>query len=747
MLQIKDADDKALALLKSIASCYNELGDLDNEIQTHQAILDLSRQLADSSASERSMLQLSALYLKKKDFKSAIAANTELLALATASGNVTTETQVYNNLGYLHYLDGNITAASQYLNKSYDNISNKSILIKDDDKAKILINLGVASINMNMLENAEKYFNEAYQMRKSQNDKAKIAEALNFLATYDYMRGKLNQAIDKAEESIQILSQASYSEFQTKILIDTYKMMCELMLAKKDIASFRKYNALLISQQEELVARERRRNNMLLQFQLESERAKNEIQNLRMQEERQELLLSQAVLEKEKNEKELLLRTNELAMLKNERDLREQRLKNSELEKNQISQNVALLQNALEQAEQRQKIQEQDVQLATRKQEIETLSKEHEQSRKNRIYNSAIIGLLGVLLIIALQLHRIRSRKNKLLSEQNDTIKRMNQEMLVQNEELTAMNERLNEHTTELNHQHIRMIDAQLTISEQNKKLLSYNRNLEEQVLERTQEIRKNNTQLMEYANRLENFAFALSHNLRAPIARLLGLVNIMGQSSSPEETGFITRKIYESAYQLDDVIRDLSIILEQNATQNLAEVVNLDDVLNKSLLMLQDELKATNATIVADLQAREIFAINAFMESIFYNLISNGIKYRADDRECRIEIFSRSCEGHVEIIVRDNGIGIDLKQFGDKMFGLYKRFNIHTEGKGLGLFLVKSHVEAMGGTIEVASDVGDGTIFTIKLNSQHRAGESSDVTQISFSTDEQGTSKVASSR
>ena len=100
----------------------------------------------------------------------------------------------------------------------------------------------------------------------------------------------------------------------------------------------------------------------------------------------------------------------------------------------------------------------------------------------------------------------------------------------------------------------------------------------------------------------------------------------------------------------------------------------------------------------------------------------------------------------HVEIVVRDNGIGIDLKQFGDKMFGLYKRFNIHTEGKGLGLFLVKSHVEAMDGIIAVDSRVGEGTSFTIRLKQQDIGEDQSEITRISFSSDQQVKARRASS-
>jgi hypothetical protein len=101
-------------------------------------------------------------------------------------------------------------------------------------------------------------------------------------------------------------------------------------------------------------------------------------------------------------------------------------------------------------------------------------------------------------------------------------------------------------------------------------------------------------------------------------------------------------------------------------------------------------------------------------LRSILYNLISNGIKYRSPERKPVIHITSSSNDQWVKIVVEDNGLGIDMEAFGSKLFGLYKRFHTHTEGRGLGLFLVKLQVEALEGTIEVESTLHKGTTFTI---------------------------------
>ena len=103
-------------------------------------------------------------------------------------------------------------------------------------------------------------------------------------------------------------------------------------------------------------------------------------------------------------------------------------------------------------------------------------------------------------------------------------------------------------------------------------------------------------------------------------------------------------------------------------------------------------------------------------MYSIFYNLISNSIKYRQQQVPCLIEIKSRRVKDTIELVFTDNGMGIDLQKRGDQVFGLYKRFHTNIEGKGMGLFMVKTQVETLGGKISIQSEVNKGTEFKIEF-------------------------------
>jgi signal transduction histidine kinase len=109
-----------------------------------------------------------------------------------------------------------------------------------------------------------------------------------------------------------------------------------------------------------------------------------------------------------------------------------------------------------------------------------------------------------------------------------------------------------------------------------------------------------------------------------------------------------------------------------------------------------------------------EIFSIKAYFHSIFFNLITNSIKYAKPGETAQIEIKSKTENGKIILIFKDNGIGIDLNRNGGKVFGLYERFHAHVEGKGIGLFMVKTQVEAIGGKISIESEPNKGTEFTI---------------------------------
>jgi PAS domain S-box-containing protein len=221
----------------------------------------------------------------------------------------------------------------------------------------------------------------------------------------------------------------------------------------------------------------------------------------------------------------------------------------------------------------------------------------------------------------------------------------------------------------------------------------------------------------------LQQFAYVVSHNLRAPLTNMLGLVELLTSVGKQEpQYDDLLQHLRRSTEQLDTVMRDMSTILTIRDQQDvaLAEQVPLAEVVGQVLQNLQEVLQQCGAEVKLEVPAElRVRGNRAYLYSIFFNLVSNAIKYRSAERPLLLEI--RATKGKpasdAEITVKDNGIGFDLERAGTDVFKLYKRFHSQPAGRGLGLYLVKNHVDAMKGRIGVQSEVNAGTQFTLYLS------------------------------
>ena len=219
--------------------------------------------------------------------------------------------------------------------------------------------------------------------------------------------------------------------------------------------------------------------------------------------------------------------------------------------------------------------------------------------------------------------------------------------------------------------------------------------------------------------NDLEQFSYIISHNLRAPVANILGLVNIMQTIGiEKDEVKNTTEFLRIAAQNLDHVIIDINHILEiKNDVSAKRETINFRQLLNEIQSAISNRMADEHAIINADFSAApEIITVNSYLYSIFYNLISNSLKYHCPGTVPLIDITSLKTSTGIRIIFNDNGLGIDLKKNGADIFGLYKRFHHHVEGKGMGLFMIKTQVESLGGKISLTSEVNKGTQFIIEF-------------------------------
>jgi len=215
----------------------------------------------------------------------------------------------------------------------------------------------------------------------------------------------------------------------------------------------------------------------------------------------------------------------------------------------------------------------------------------------------------------------------------------------------------------------------------------------------------------------LKQFSYITSHNLRAPLSNLTGLLNLIEEIPIEDsELKEIINGFSKSTHLLNETINDLvKVIIIKDNPSIQKEKLLIKDVFENVFNQLSFLISSNKPILKIDLEVETIFDINkSYLESIFLNLLTNAINYREPSRQLRITIATKVEDNNLFMTFKDNGIGIDLEKNNDKIFGLYQRFHNYPESKGLGLYLVKSQVESMGGTISVDSNVGKGTTFTI---------------------------------
>lgn len=224
------------------------------------------------------------------------------------------------------------------------------------------------------------------------------------------------------------------------------------------------------------------------------------------------------------------------------------------------------------------------------------------------------------------------------------------------------------------------------------------------------------NQQIVQQNNELQNFIRIISHNLRGPISNLLMLSKIYdwGKDGMNDD---IVRKIEQTTEALDQTIKDLSLSLSlKNAEKEQFRDIALTDVMKDVDGLLAEEIIESKAVIHTDFsKAGTVLGLKGYLVNIVYNLILNAIHYSKEKVSPEIEIRTQETKGEIILEVSDNGIGMELTPERErKIFDLYGRLSGVTEGKGLGLYLVKTQVEAMEGKIEVRSEKDVGTTFAI---------------------------------
>ncbi len=221
---------------------------------------------------------------------------------------------------------------------------------------------------------------------------------------------------------------------------------------------------------------------------------------------------------------------------------------------------------------------------------------------------------------------------------------------------------------------------------------------------------------IAEQNKRLFNFAHIVSHNLRSHVANIQTTVSVLQISNDQQQRGALLHNLEKTAGILQQTITHLNEVVQvQTEISKSRSVLYFEEVFTGIVCILQASIDATGAVIEKDFSASpSIEYVPSYLESILLNLVSNALRYRHPERQPQILVKTFIHNNRIVLAVQDNGLGIDLEKYGAKLFGMYNTFHSNPESRGIGLFITKNQVEALGGTIQVESTPGYGASFRV---------------------------------
>ena len=228
----------------------------------------------------------------------------------------------------------------------------------------------------------------------------------------------------------------------------------------------------------------------------------------------------------------------------------------------------------------------------------------------------------------------------------------------------------------------------------------------------RVSELKKRNQEL-------EEFAYISSHDLKAPLVNISSLITMIEMSNDVNENiTFLLDKIKSTVNRMRQKIAKLNEVIKLKKNMKLEpEKISFSDHTREVLKNLETQISESNAIIKTDFSNCETIVFpSVHLHHILINLISNALKYRKPTTQPVIDVTTTKSEDHICLIVKDNGLGIDLDAYGSKLFGLFQRFHLDIDGDGVGLHIVKHIIESYGGKLQVESKPNEGSTFKVYL-------------------------------
>lgn len=323
----------------------------------------------------------------------------------------------------------------------------------------------------------------------------------------------------------------------------------------------------------------------------------------------------------------------------------------------------------------------------------------------------AMVGFLINQRFVADQFERRLYRQQSTFEQKNKELRQKNSYIKDQNREMNAQSEKLQEANNAL-------LDAKETIEKQKHQLEDQNRNLEALIEQNTKDLSRVNEELIVNNNELRQFSHTLSHNLKSPVATFQGLLNLVDINSMTAENKELFTYLNNSVDAMQTVFSDMNEMLELRKKLYIStEPVNLQREIDSLHNNFYLDLQRNNIHFESKCNSVEDINTNGKrLNGILYQLISNAIKFRSEKRDPQLKVTLNGNDKYHSIRVWDNGIGIDLEKYKNKLFYPYQKFHRRTAGKGLGLYLVKLQTESLGGMVNLKSEPDQFTEVEILL-------------------------------
>ena len=334
-------------------------------------------------------------------------------------------------------------------------------------------------------------------------------------------------------------------------------------------------------------------------------------------------------------------------------------------------------------------------------------------------YSLTILFLFSAI-ILTIQLRTRALHKSKILLEeqvklrtrqienQNKVLGEANQEILLQKNEIENRNKLLKSANIEIS-----KAKKELDIS--NEELISTNANLEDIVADRTSSLKLMNDELINANNELDLFIYRASHDLKGPIARLLGMTLLAKMDNKDDGLREYIELIEKGAVDINKVLNKLNNIHFINRETINTEEIDFNKIVSECKTNLKNYIEEEDLNINMIYEPK--FSLRSdyiLMKIIIENLLENAVIFKKT-KKAQVEINLRTSRKSIIISVEDNGLGILVDQQ-EKIFKMFYRGSEKSKGNGLGLYLVRKAVQKLRGKIEVESEEGKYACFTISF-------------------------------